>query len=687
MTENPICGNSRAIAVLRLLAGGFLLLAVLTACNGNPRAQPAPTDIPQTSTGSAAQSTSPSPSVLSASVATHTKAAEATHNPSQSSTAKPDGAVPSRPAATVEETHKAAAEGFPVPPDRDYYRLATELIPGASAVDPVVRHNAPTLEVGHRETFNLVDLESKELYESEFELRLVTPHAYWFLEDGVNASQEDIEKSASEFEDHIYPKVTGVFGQEWTPGVDGDPHLYIINANLRGVGGYYSAADEYPREIRPVSNEIEAIYANVRYLPIGSDVFSLVLAHELQHAVHWNHDLSEETWVSEGLSELAISIAGYPANSVLEFRRAGPTSLTIWPANDVGGAENYGAASLFMQYLTEHYGGRDNLRPLLGQAEDGIQGINAFLEAEDHEVRFNAVFRDWVVANLLDEDTGRFGYSEMTLRFPVYRNMKVGGELQSTIPQYSNEYVRLEQPPTTVRLSFEGEETVPLLPEDTGDGCWWSNNGDVIDSTLTTGLDLRRVDSASLNYHVWFSIEEDWDYAYLEVSVDGGQSWTILETPLTSSEDPLNVSFGPGYTGGSEGWQKESVSLDRWAGQEIMVRFQYITDAAINDHGLCLQNIHVDSEDEATNLASDWTPTGFVWTNNRVRQGFMVQVVYEGDDGSANRVFQVELDDGNHGEIILEPDPDAKRIVAIIQPLAPSTRMPASYAMRLEVAE
>ena len=551
-------------------------------------------------------------------------------------------------------------------------------------MDPVATQSAPTLEKGHRKIFKLVDLDARILYESEFELRLVTPHAYWFVEDGVSASREDIERSAREFEENIYPKVTGMFGQEWNPGVDGDPHLYIVNANLRGVGGYFSAADEYPRGIRPVSNEIEAIYTNARYLPIGTDVFSQVLAHELQHAVHWNHDLSEETWINEGLSELAVTIAGYPEISILEFRLAGPASLTQWPADDVGGSENYGAASLFMHYLTEHYGGRDDLKPLLAQAEDGIPGVDAFLQSAGYDVRFADVFRDWAVANLLDEEIGRFGYSDMDIKFPVYENLKAGNEISIATPQYANEYVRLERLATPSLLSFQGDRTVPLLPEDTGMGCWWSNKGDVIDSTIAAGVDLRSVESAYLDYEIWFSIEENWDFAYLEISNDNGKTWTILETDLTSSEDPLDVSFGPGYTGTSDGWHGESVSLDHWAGQEIKVRFQYVTDAAIHDHGLCLRNLRVSSAPESAVLPAEWQPNGFVWTNNLVRQTFTVQVVYEGDERSVNRVLHVPLDETNRGTITLDPYEEAKRIVVIIQPTAPSTRMPANFTISLE---
>ena len=176
------------------------------------------------------------------------------------------------------------------------------------------------------------------------------------------------------------------------------------------------------------------------------------------------------------------------------------------------------------------------------------------------------------------------------------------------------------------------------------------------------------------------------------MSEDGGNTWTILETPLSSTDDPLQVSFGPGYTGESGGWQEEAIPLDQWAGQEILVRFQYVTDAAIHDHGLCLDDIRVWNPDTSgpgsvPDLISRIQFDGFVWTNNLVRQDFIVQVVYEGEGDSPSRVVQVPLDNDNHGEIRVEPDPEARRIVAVVQSLAPSTRMPASYTIRLNRVE
>ena len=140
---------------------------------------------------------------------------------------------------------------------------------------------------------------------------MVSPGAYWYVEKGLEVDQADLEESAAEFERHIYPRVSRVFGREWSPGVDNDPHLNIIHARLRGVLGYFSSADEHSRMVYPFSNQREAIYLNGAFAPPGSAAHSKVLAHELQHLIHWNGDASEETWVNEGLSELSASVAGY----------------------------------------------------------------------------------------------------------------------------------------------------------------------------------------------------------------------------------------------------------------------------------------------------------------------------------------------------------------------------------------
>ncbi|MCI0797980.1 MAG: immune inhibitor A [Chloroflexi bacterium] len=576
---------------------------------------------------------------------------------------------------------------FPDPPDADRYQLAAELVPGTPRDVPrVVDLASPdTIGVlGRKDTFWLVDLGALEMYQSEFELRLVTPHAYWYIEDGQSISQVDLERSASRFEEEIYPRVTGAFGKESSPGIDNDPHLNILNARLKSTGGYYSSGDEYPQSIVPFSNQREVIYINTQAYSMGTAAYLKVLAHELQHAVHWNQDPSEDTWINEGLSELAVAVAGYGANSIHRFLQSGPTSLVNWPVNPGQSLNSYGAASLFFHYLAEHYGPPEGLKLLVATPEDGVAGIDAFLQASGHSVTFRDVFRDWIVANFLDQDKGVYGYSELDVGARVRKFIDRFGDFESEIPQYSVEYVELTSLTGPLSLRFRGQSVNTLLPVDLGSqNCWWSNAGDNINSTLTRTLDLRDLDRATLNYQVWYNLEAQWDYAYLEISTNDGRTWDILETPNTSPENPVGNSYGPGYTGDSLGWITESVDLTTYAGREVRLRFQYVTDDAINGVGLCLRQIFI-LESGPDSLIHGWEPAGFVLTDNRVRQDFIVQVI---EDAPEPRVRQMALDEANSGEMYIPAAEDRDRLVVVVAALAPKTRQPASYTLTVQPAK
>ena len=593
-----------------------------------------------------------------------------------------------------DETERA--KQFSDAADRDLFRLTKELVPGSGDIPRTLPGGAVEFSVGHTETFWLVDLTDTETYQSEFRLVLVTPHAYWYLEDGLDISMSGLERSASRFEEDIYPVVTQVFGTEWTPGIDNDPRLNILNARLKGVAGYFSSTDEYPIGVRPRSNQREIIYINALNVAPGGANYDQVLAHELQHAIHWNADASEDTWVNEGLAELSSSIALGSSFSVRQFLRGQPISLVHWPTSSVGGIANYGAASLFMHFLTEHFGGQTNLRALLAQSEDNIAGIDAYLEEIGHVERFHDVFRLWAAANILDEDIQRgdalLGYGLLDVKAAISGSIKGFDEAQSEIPQYAIEYTELRSISDPLTLSFQGPTTVPLLPVDVGpSGCWWSNSGDSIDSTLSHRVDLPLGETAVMEYEAWFEIEEDWDYVYLEVSVDGGRNWRIIETPATSPENPIGNGFGPGYTGASGGWLRESVDLTPFAGEDLWVRLQYVTDDAINASGACFRDLSIDfagtTAASAYGIAADdpgWEAQGFVFTDNVVRQEFQVQLLTTGDNP---QVRQMPLDANNAGKLTVQPPRDGERLIVAVGSMAEKTRQPVSYTLSVTPAE
>ena len=652
--------------------GLFLLLAGLVACSGSNGAEstlPAPAngqteDNTQTATpgtvGRATSTPEPFPKVL--------QAPEETQNAKQFSDAA----------------------------DRDLFRLTKELVPGSGDIPRTLPGDAVEFSVGHTETFWLVDLTDTKTYQRDFRLVLVTPHAYWYLEDGLDISMSGLERSASRFEEDIYPVVTEVFGTEWTPGIDNDPRLNIVNARLRGVAGYFSSTDESPTGVRPRSNQREIIYLNALNVPPGGANYDQVLAHELQHAIHWNADSSEDTWINEGLAELSSSIALKSTFSIPHFLRGKPISLVHWLTSSIGGIANYGAASLFMHFLTEHFGGQENLKALLAQPEDSIAGIDAYLEEIGYVEQFDDVFRLWAVANILDEDIKPgdelLGYGRLDVKAAISGSIKGFAEAQSDIPQYAIEYTELRSISDRLTLSFQGPTTVPLLPVDVGpSGCWWSNSGDAIDSTLSHRVDLPLGATASMDYEVWFEIEKDWDYVYLGVSVDGGRTWRIIETPATSPENPIGNGFGPGYTGASGGWLQESVDLSPFAGKDLWVRFQYVTDDAINGSGACFRDLSISFAGfnfaAASGIAADdsgWEAQGFVFTDNVVRQGFQVQLITTGDDP---QVRQVLLDSNNAGQLTVEPPGDGERLIVAVGSMAEKTRQQVGYTLRVTAAE
>jgi hypothetical protein len=86
-------------------------------------------------------------------------------------------------------------------PDRDLYRLAAQLSPGAARGIPRVVNPEPiTYAEGRLDTFWLVDFQDMKVYQRQFELRLVTPRAYWYVEEGLEVRQPHQVRAAANLE-------------------------------------------------------------------------------------------------------------------------------------------------------------------------------------------------------------------------------------------------------------------------------------------------------------------------------------------------------------------------------------------------------------------------------------------------------------------------------------------------------
>ena len=581
------------------------------------------------------------------------------------------------------------AADFPTPPERDLLLLAREL---RRTDAPALTGNTADWQVGDTRDFWTLNYPRLQMERNRFNLAAVSDNAYWWIAEGLSVEDDDLQRTVREAEERVFPQVMAVFGTAPEPGA-AQHRRHVVSGRIPGVGGYVSGGDLYPQAVSPYSNEADAIYINSRAADYGDRGFLHILAHELQHSIHQQADESEATWLNEGLAELAVKEAGYRVFSIDHYLRRPDASLVNWPdelGSDVG--LNYGAAALFAHYLREHYAPAGGLQDLLAIDADGIDAVDAFLDgrgavADDGSpADFHTVFADWVAANLLDWDSTRYGYDGLEVEADITRRQSPDDDgATAPLAQYAIDYVELTDADDAATVHFEGAAATPLLPVDVPGECWWSNRGDSISATLTLPLTVPAAPNGSepmLTYDYWHHIEENWDYLYLTASTDGGETWDVLPADGTTDANPVGNSYGYGYTGTSEGWQEGAATLAAYAGQDILLRFHYVTDDAINGPGLCLQETRLSWDDAAVEL-DEWQPDGFVLVNNLVRQDWIVWVIIDApldDGGSATRLeLAWDAQCRCYAGSTPAPDTSAGRLVVAVSAAAPATMEPGEY--------
>jgi hypothetical protein len=592
-------------------------------------------------------------------------------------------------------------------PERDLLALTTRLKKPAEPIPVVVNATPPHYEVGDRAEFWINEQATNTYFRSWATLHYVTPHVHVWVEDGYDVDHDDLVRSAERFEKETYPTNRRFFGSEWTPGVDNDLHISIFNGNVPGVGGYYSSADEYSYLVNPYSNEREMFYINLDNAQPGNDYYDGILAHEFQHMIHWYTDRNEDTWVNEGCAELATYLNGYDVGAADRiFSHTPDTQLTAWADDPNLAGPHYGGSYLFMVYFLERFG-NEVLRQVVASKADGIAGFDEVLADREPGVVFEDVFADWLIANYLDDTTlgdSRYGYRGLEIERAIVDATYSQYPVQSaaTVHQYGADYIELQAGGGDVVVHFTGSTVTRLMDNEAYSGSyqWWSNRGDESDTTLTRAFDLTGLEQATLQAWLWYDIEEDYDYAYVEVSTDGGQTWDVLPGRYTTDYNPTGNSFGQAYTGKSgveadasedpdtkPQWVLEEMDLTPYVGQQILLRFEYITDDAYNSPGFCVDDIsipelgyHYDAEDDG-----GWEALGFIRTDNTLSQRYLVQII---ELGAETKVRQMDLDEAQRGQSVIEGfGGEVERAVLVVSALAPKTTELAGYQYSIEVVQ
>ncbi len=617
-----------------------------------------------------------------------------TPDPTPAITREPVGDVGSETEALLEET---------VIPVRDLHDLAIRLrglSPDTSrTINP---EGSPDYPVGARRLFHASNVDTDEQFDVYAILEYKTEHVYMWVEEGARFNRNNLEAAADLFEEETYVINRGFFGSEWKPGVDNDPHLSILHARGLGnsVAGYYSSADQFVSAVREDSNQMEMFYINIDNVTINDDFYNGVLSHEFQHMIHWYNDRNEETWLNEGFSELAMELNGFDTGgSEWVFAMRPDTQLNAWPEGPGAAGANYGASYLFTSYFLGRFGS-DATQMLVAHQENSMMSIDAVLQEMGLDMTYDDLFADWVVANQLDDlslEDGRYGYRNIDIPGfhveSVYRKSDYPVSESATVHQHATDYIEVNGD-ESLTFSFTGSTQIGLVNTSAYSGryFWWSNRGDDSDVTLTRSFDLSAADQPlTLTFWTWYDIEEDWDYAYVEISADDGQTWNILETPSGTGTNPNGNSFGWAYTGRSGGgnraeWIQEAIDISAYAGQEVLIRFEYITDDAVNRPGFILDDVSIPEIDYFSDFEQDgdgWEPAGFIRHANVLPQRWLVQQILFGPQTTVRRL---ELAEDQMGTWIIPLDRDTDRAIIAISGLAPVTTEIGSYSYEITAA-
>ncbi len=557
-----------------------------------------------------------------------------------------------------------AAPSWVTAPTPDFSHLAKVPKATAAAAQSSSAGGNPTYAEGdHVYSLSLDDFHGN-YFVTSFTVRAIGQHIEVWVQDDpsfpagdprnpVTVTDDEIGYLVDQFDNNIYPKES----EFWrTPAVRNGSNA-VLDDILGLPGDYYQSTDGQDRVIAMVSNVRDDAYydptfpvyiagffsstinsyldRNVitidaydwanRVGPNGSPwrdsnpnndrpyLYEGTFAHEYQHLLHNDENPGEESWVNEGLSDWTEWLVGYgiPNGHWDTAQQYAENSLVIW--GDQGqGTEilaDYGEAFMFMHYLYQKYG-EAGMQALFHDQGFGIAGFNDALATIGANDSFANMYHDFAIARLALANKG--DYRLRDIPSPVVLNEEAYNTPGA--PPWGSDYISIPSPKKVTSIDFNGVDFIshetawtsvddPLAdPASTHGKVLWSGTGDEISRFAI--FETTPGATSTLTFDTLYDNEEQWDFGFVQVSTDGGQTWTTLSnadtrTDIVDEGYPAikdQLTSGGGFTGYSGGWVNESFDLSAYDGQDILVGFREMTDWGTNGNGnLADPNWYVDN--------------------------------------------------------------------------------------------
>jgi immune inhibitor InhA-like protein len=429
-------------------------------------------------------------------------------------------------------------------------------------------------------------------------------------------------------------------------------------------------------------------------------------AHEYQHLLENYVDPDEGSWVNEGLSDHAQTITGYvdPSTPITDKGEDSHTQCflgwlnTLTPANPLprqGGPENsltlwgdqsdyesevlcdYGAAYTFMEYLHGQFG-TDFMRAFHLDPLNGLESLAALLTSEGGGLTPFDVIERWAtmvaIDASLDDGFTLTGGNAADFSTPTL-NASINWDNDQAfagpgVPANGSDYVRLRDASDTYlgadaidSVEFNGVSKLPKLPVEWkvdktppkgSSKALYSGKGDNLDRAIVRKV---KVTDGKLKVDTAWSTEEGYDYAYVQVSTNGGKTYKSVHCA-----DSIKAPLGAGFEGISGGGNKpkfvtEKCNLKKYAGEKVLLAFRYVTDPGVQFKGFWVDDVTLDGE----LISNGKTLQG--WKSiTQIRpvsvENFFVRLVAIDDAGNTVQIGEIPLD-GNFDGSLSGADLDA----------------------------
>ena len=578
--------------------------------------------------------------------------------------------VPAAPAIPVfDDTRELSRKAYSVP--RDLTRRArVEVEPRATPpVDTV------------RRWLGLDDAKG-DLYRKDYTLRGVGTHIeVWVANDiafpagdcraaAIEVTDAQVGSLIREFDRNIYPSQTAAFstppdrdgtdplisgdftggGEKTVTLVDNirDDNFYDFPAASTYIAGFFSAQlndlfdrnvmtiDAYDWRHRSGANPPDEPTGDLcTSRPARPRMYEGTFAHEWQHLLQSYRDPDEVTWVNEGLSDYAQTLAGYVDAGKGVYHKGADAHLTCFRGfgvvrtahnttpRDCGGPQNslnlwdegepadvladYGNAYQFMLYLKDRFGPKVLSRIHRDRSRQGLAGVQAALPAPLYDV-----LHDFQTMTLVDKVVGDrdHRYGAASLRSTVNLANPAAYDVPGAAPNGAD-YVRLKVAGKDLSsVRFDGAKSLPPRPLawTVVDGALFSGNRSNLDAGAVVVVTVPE-DDPTLRIRTKYGAEAGYDYGYVSVSVDGGHTYTAIEGDHT-----VAGRLGPAVTGETGGFVPHSYDLSAYAGVKILLGFRYVSDGAVNAGGWYVDDIAVGAKKIDSVLDVFRSPTEIVPT-------------------------------------------------------------------------